>query len=244
MPIVIPELDGVLGDGTLDEVMYMVKSGKEATVYCCRGGARIGGGLVAAKVYRSRANRGFRNDAVYQDGRVILDKRLARAVKKKTDAGRGAQGALWVDNEYEVLKTLFARAALVPRPIARADSALLMEYVGDDEMAAPPLIHADFEREDARRIFDALMQNIVLWLTCNYIHADLSPFNVLYWNDGPVVIDFPQAVDARFNRHAFDLLNRDIANICDFFARHGIESEPDRISQQLWGRYKYADLLI
>ena len=65
-----------LDEGLITDVLGMVKSGKEGTVYCCRSHPRIGGGLVAAKVYRPRRHRSFRQDAAYQHGRVILDARL------------------------------------------------------------------------------------------------------------------------------------------------------------------------
>src|SRR5207245_350234 len=50
---------------------HVVKSGKEATVYCCRAHPATGAEFLAAKVYRPRQVRSFQNDAVYQQGRVI-----------------------------------------------------------------------------------------------------------------------------------------------------------------------------
>ena len=52
-------------DGLISEVLYLVKTGKEAALYCCRGGAKLGDRLVAAKVYKPRAGRAFRNDSAY-----------------------------------------------------------------------------------------------------------------------------------------------------------------------------------
>jgi len=60
----------------ISEVLHIVKSGKEATVYCCRAHPDTELGLLAAKVYRAREDRSFKNDAIYQEGRVVLDKRL------------------------------------------------------------------------------------------------------------------------------------------------------------------------
>src|SRR5262245_49212255 len=65
----------------ISEVLHTVKSGKEATVYCCRAHPDTEMDLFAAKVYRSRDDRSFKNDAVYQEGRMILDRRLRRAVE-------------------------------------------------------------------------------------------------------------------------------------------------------------------
>src|ERR1700682_5695454 len=57
-------LDAFIGDGSITDVLYVVRSGKEATVYCCRGAASSNGDLVAAKVYRPLERRNFHNEAI------------------------------------------------------------------------------------------------------------------------------------------------------------------------------------
>jgi len=44
-------------DGWIDEVLFPVKSSKEATVYCCRARPGRGEAYFALKAYRSRQNR-------------------------------------------------------------------------------------------------------------------------------------------------------------------------------------------
>ena len=74
------------------------------------------------------------------------------------------------------------------------------------------------------------------------IHGDLSPHNILY-DDGAIrIIDFPQAIDPRFNGDALSLLERDVANICRFGSRYGIAADAFRITRELWGRFLRADL--
>lgn len=235
-------LDYFFAEGMLREVLYTVKSGKEATVYCCEAQPSMGGELLAAKVYRPRNNRGFKNDAIYQEGRVILEGHVRRAVENKSRFGREAQFAIWVNYEYETLRALYKAGADIPRPLARTDNAILMEYLGDRQQAAPALQHVELSRGEMLRVFDRLMRNVELWLAHNYIHADLSAYNVLYWQDQVRVIDFPQAVDPRFNPNALALLTRDIENICRYAARSGLERDARRIVQQLWRRFRNAEL--
>jgi RIO kinase 1 len=72
------------------------------------------------------------------------------------------------------------------------------------------------------------MRNIELMLACDRVHGDLSAYNVLYAGPGEIrIIDFPQAVDARFNSNALMLLERDIGNICAY---------------SLWSRYLRSEL--
>jgi len=74
------------------------------------------------------------------------------------------------------------------------------------------------------------------------VHADLSAYNVLYWQGRARIIDFPQAIDPRFNSNALSLLTRDIENICRYMSRYGVEHDARRIANQLWWRFKKAEL--
>ena len=227
-------LEPFLADGLILDVLYPVKSGKEATVYCCQGGAALGNQLVAAKVYNPRGFRGFRNDAMYQEGRVILDKRAARAAAKRTSFGHAVHEALWTNHEWETLSRLHSAGADVPRPLAHGPGGLLMEYIGDFDGAAPSLKAVPLTAEQAEVVFERLLDNIQLWLAYDVVHADLSPFNVLVDHGAPIVIDFPQAVDPRFNGNAFTVLVSDSDNLARHFARIGVQRDAFALAARYW----------
>lgn len=241
-------LQAFIDDGSIDEVLGAVKSGKEAVVYCCDSTRYAG--LVAAKVYRSQNVRQFANDAAYTAGRLRRHDRHARAIAQKSRRGREFAFAAWVSAEYDTLALLHAAGASVPQPFARSETVILMEYIGDDGAPAPTLDAVSLDHSEARRAFDEIMRNVELALACDRIHGDLSPHNVLYrghlarqHDRGPVcIIDLPQAVDARFNPNALALLERDVANVCRFATRHGIAADPYRITHGLWRRYLRAEL--
>lgn len=236
------KLDDFIESEWIDEVLYRIKPGKEATVLCCRGGSRSPVDLIAAKVYHDREFRGFANDAVYQQGRVITDRRAARAFVNKTRFGRTVQSGLWTAGEYETLRLLYGAGADVPRPLTCSSEVILMEFVGDDGGPATLLSRASPSPGEARDLFERLLRNIELWLAHDRIHADLSPFNILYWAGGLTVIDFPQAVDPRASPKARELLWRDIDNVCRYFARHGVHADPNRLAGDLWFRFVRGEL--
>ena len=237
-------LDEFMGRGLIDEILGLVKTGKEATVYCCRGGPASGEELVAAKVYRSRAFR-FKNDAIYQEARsreLGLRGRALRAMQNKSEFGREVQSGTWIGREFELLKKLHEAYADVPRPIAASGDVILLEYIGDEEGAAPQLNQVRLNEEEAQPLFQRLMNNVELFLSLNLVHGDLSAHNVLYWRGEVKVIDFPQATDARFNSHCRELLSRDVANLCRYFAPFGVEAEAELLADELWRRFLYAEL--
>ncbi|HZT96955.1 MAG TPA: RIO1 family regulatory kinase/ATPase [Chloroflexota bacterium] len=231
-----------LDDGTIVEVLGELKSGKEGTVYCCRPHPTLGVDLVAAKVFRGREERTFRNQAGYREGRPILNQRDARAYKKKTAWGRRVETGTWLRHEYEILDLLFGAGGSVPRPLASTSNVILMEFIGDEESAAPKLQETELQELEAIELFEKVIENIELFLSRNWIHADLSAYNILYWHGEISIIDFPQAVDARTNRNASMLLTRDIENVCRYFRKQGVESDPEAISRRLWRRYVRAEL--
>ena len=233
-------LDAFIGDGSITEVLFVVRSGKEATVYCCRD---AGGNLVAAKVYRPLQRRNFRNDAIYQTGRdAAYATRDRRALAKKTAHGREVQYGTWISAEYQTLRMLREAGADVPEVYSQSHGALLMEYFGTEDGAAPMLSQVSLPREQAGPMLRQIIDTVTTLLANRIVHGDLSPYNILYWEGRTVLIDFPQAVDALLNPNARQLLGRDLENVCGHFTRYGIRADANRIANELWRQYRIGAL--
>jgi RIO kinase 1 len=236
-------LEPLFTDGLITEVLGLVRKGKEANVYCCRGSHWSGREYVAAKVYRSLEQRGFRNDTDYQQGRDRgLRGTAGRALANKSRQGRLVQAGLWIHSEFETLQLLYAAGANVPEPISCSGNAILMEFIGDGAQAAPMLARVAITPDESRECLRQILENVALWLRCDRIHGDLSVYNVLYRDRSIVAIDFPQAVDPRFNHNARHLLERDLENVCGHFARAGLHPDVRRIAHEMWNRYRVSGL--
>lgn len=232
-------------EGLIETVLRPIKSGKEASVHLCRANPRTTGEeLVALKAYHPLDRRDFRDESMYRDGEWIEERRVRVALQKKTRFGREVQGMIWVDREWETLRALSAGGAPVPRPIERTGDAILMTFIGDDDFAAPQLRSCDIDdAEDAAALVDQVLRAIERMLFLDVVHGDLSPYNVLIWNGLVTVIDLPQAVDPRKNRHARDFLERDVERICAWASNHGVRRSPARIAADLWTGWELADLV-
>jgi RIO kinase 1 len=239
----IDVLEPFFDEGWITEVIRPVKSGKEATVYLCRAGARTGEELVAAKVYRSLHQRGFKNAAVYWEGGMrAMSRRTKAAIARRSEHGREVLFSAWISREKETLDALHRAGANVPRPLTQLGSAFLMGWIGDEDEAAPQLRQVRFDDPSkATRIFDFLVAQVELWLAHDIVHGDLSEYNVLFWRGRPVVIDFPQALDPRFNRNAYSLLQRDLANLGGYFERFGVRRDPKALAAAMWDRWLHSD---
>jgi RIO kinase 1 len=229
----------------ITDVLRQVRGGKEATVYCCAAHPATGLALAAAKVYRPRFFRQLRNDAEYRQGRRMLDAtgrevrdhRHLRAVAKGTRVGKEVQHTSWMAHEYQTLCLLHEAGVDVPRPLAMGDNAILMAYVGDLDTPAPTLNQVTLGRREARAVYERLLWNVERMLEHSRVHADLSAYNVLYWQGQVRLIDFPQAVDPRAHPDAYPIFQRDLARLCRYFRRYGIKSDAGRLAEELWTRH-------
>jgi RIO kinase 1 len=236
-------LDRFIEEGFITEVVRPLASGKEATIHLCRAGEfSPGHDLVALKAYRARDHRDFRNHQTYTAGRVVRG-RPGRAIVTKTRFGREVDEALWQDHEWQTLRALHAAGVAVPEPIVTFGSAILMEYVGGDDAAAPQLRELTPGPDDARDLYDQTMREVERMLFHNVVHGDLSAFNLLVWRGRVRVIDLPQAVDPRSNPNAWDLLERDLRNVGAWFARHGIVLDAPTRAADLRVGFEFAELV-
>ena len=225
--------DNLFEDGLITDLCFTVKSGKEATVYCCKAGDSLDDDLVAVKIYRPRQFRSFKNDNTYQTGRV-KDKRMRKAFQKKTRKWHQFQEVSWVTEEFQTMQLLYTAGVNIPRPYDCAHGAIIMEYIGDEKGPASQLKDVRLNPQEAKCLFDDLIRDIELALACQRIHADLSPFNILYWHGTTVIIDFPQAMDPYKNHKAFSMFARDIENVCTHFNRYGIDADAIQLARRLW----------
>jgi RIO kinase 1 len=239
---VVDEVRTFFEDGWIEEVLFPVKSGKEATVYCCRACRGRGDAYFALKAYRSRQDRNFRNAAIYQEGRVLGKARTMRAVRNKSRFGRAVEFGGWLHHEFAVLSILHVAGAAVPRPVAVSDRAILLEFIGEDGEPAPQLCNVRLPPAVAEVLLEQALRTIEIMLSCHVVHADLSAYNLLYAGERLRVIDMPQAVDARTNPNARLLLARDVANVCRYFASQGANAEPGTFASELWELYRRGEL--
>ena len=226
-------------NGLVDEVLRALMSGKEADVFVVRCGSEIR----CAKVYKEAGKRAFKQAVTYQEGRKVRNSRRGRAMEKGSKFGRDQQEEVWQSAEVSALYKLADIGVRVPTPYGCFDGVLLMELItyGDGEIA-PRLNDVSMTEEQALADHKTLMHDIMRMLCAGLVHGDLSPFNVLLDDHGPVIIDLPQAVDAAANNNAQSMHQRDVENITKYYAQYAPELSHTRYAQEMWALFEAGDL--
>jgi RIO kinase 1 len=232
-------LQALLDEGVVSAVVRQLKSGKEASVYV----VRCGDELRCAKVYKDLAQRSFQARAVYQEGRKARGSREQRAMGKASKFGKKAAEEAWKNAEVDALYALSAANVRVPKPYGYFNGVLVMELVVDAEgHSAPRLSEVDLDADRAREFFAFLVRQVVRMLCTGTIHGDLSEYNVLVDEHGPVIIDLPQAVSAAGNNNARAMLLRDVNKLRSTLAFFAPDLDKLHYGEEMWALFERGEL--
>ena len=221
--------------GAVETDLGVLKTGKEADVHVVRRWVPDGtdspalDSHLAAKRYRTGDHRMFHRDAGYQEGRRVRRSREMRAMARRTDFGKELLSGQWAMAEFEALAALWEMGIPVPYPVQLDDREMLMEFIGEQGVAAPRLAQARPDADLLPELFEQLRSVMLVLAERGWTHGDLSPYNVLLHRDRLVFIDWPQIVDIIGNPRGFEFLERDVVNMCRWFTTRGLAADPGEL---------------
>jgi RIO kinase 1 len=233
-------LGPLLEEGIISEVLGRLQSGKEAEVFIVRYGERV----VAAKVYKDHSQRSFKNKSAYKEGRGVRNSRDQRAMGRRSAFGKDTEEDAWKSAEVDAMYKLHAADVRIPAPVLYFEGVLLMDLVLDAEgVTARRLIDTTINAEQANAAYHDMLVQLVRMLSCDLIHGDLSPYNVLWAAGGATIIDFPQIVSAAQNSNSERFFLRDAENILGHFRGIDPRLEARRgDAGEIWRAYMRREL--
>lgn len=169
------DLEELRDKGILDEIICIIKSGKEASVYL----GKVLNEYMAVKIYTDLRVRSFRKDEIYRQGRFIGDARMEKAIDQGSEKGLNAHQILWVQEEFRQMKFLYDFGIPVPKPIAISGLVILMEFIGTDNDASERLSDCDLEKGEAEDAFRQSLKILESIVASGRIHGNYLAFNIL-----------------------------------------------------------------
>ncbi len=197
----------LIDDGYIKELGGVISTGKEANVFYAVDRTNS---PLAVKIYRVNTTE-FRHLWKYIEGdpRVRIKKRSRRSLIYQ-----------WARREFKNLETAVKHGVSVPFPITHRKNIVVMEYIGDERGPAPLL--KEVLPKDVEEFRELLLDSLSrLYYDAGIIHADLSEYNVLVWEDKPFLIDMGQATTWE-HPLAYEFFYRDMNQLVKMLKRLGV----------------------
>jgi len=218
-------LRAFMNKGIIDGLDYPVSTGKEADVYRARAGPKFDGegGFVAVKIFRI-ATSDFQRMADYLRG----DPRFARVKHSKREIVYA-----WARKEFRNLRLCLDAKVPAPEPYAFNKNVLLMQFIGEE--GVPDSTLKDVGSDNPEKDCETLLGYARRLYANNFVHADLSEFNVLmhgYPETVPYLIDVGQGVVLEHPK-AEEFLARDVARILHYFKKYGVKKDLEKTLERV-----------
>lgn len=214
----------LMAKGIIKGIESPIKIGKESNIFSAiRENEKEE--RVALKIYRISACD-FKKMKKY----LLLDPRYKVGNSRKTIVLQ------WAKREFSNLTKCYKNKVSVPKPIARKDNVIVMEFIGNKEIEEMP-ISASLLKEkipkNPEKFFLELAKEIRnMYLNAKIIHGDLSEFNILNFNEKPVIIDLSHGLPAIGYK---EFLRRDIENIIRFFKKLNLDIDKQNLEKYITG---------
>lgn len=203
----------------LEEIHGIISTGKEAVILHAKSDPNYSGDLIlpkecAIKIFKTTLNEFKQRDRYIKD-----DFRFKDRFSKQNNR---TVIFMWAEKEMHNLMRMQKFGINCPEVIALRKNILLMSFIGADNVAAPKLKYAILSDAELILAYEEVVNIMVcLYNEAKLIHADLSEYNILWFNGKCYLIDVAQAVEPG-HPCALEFLMRDCYNISSFFTRKGV----------------------
>jgi len=204
--------------GNLDYIIGPIAKGKEANLFI----GKKAKDYICVKIYRIETTN-FHNRRDYIDDEVLG--KIAKNPIKRIYA--------WCEREYFNLKYSHDNKVQVPKALDQENNVIVMKLIGSKDIPYPTLKYAKDTKKNIKEIYKQYIVNMhKLLYKAKMVHADLSEYNMIFFNDKLYFIDMGQGVSTNYPK-AKEFLERDFKTIVKFFRNNGLKITLEEIKDDI-----------
>ncbi|XP_017789895.1 PREDICTED: serine/threonine-protein kinase RIO1 [Habropoda laboriosa] len=201
----------LLNQGIIAEINGCISTGKEANVYHAISKTGV---EFAIKIYKTSILQ-FKDRDKYVTGEFRFRHGYCRHNPRK-------MVRTWAEKEFRNLIRLQQGGVNAPKPILLRSHVLLMDFIGTNGWPSPKLKDVVLTASKPRKLYRECIETMwKLYNKCKLVHADLSEYNILYYDGSLIIIDVSQAVE-HDHPMALEFLRKDCTNITEFFKKNDV----------------------
>jgi RIO kinase 3 len=225
--------------GVLDSINGVISTGKEAVIMHADGGPGPERDTdepmnvpkeCAVKVFKTTLNEFKTRDKYIRDDYRFKDRFSKQNPRKVIH--------MWAEKELHNLAKMAKGGIRVPEIVVLKKHVLIMSFIGREGRPAPKLKDAaeHMSAKDLNMAYQQVVEMMEqLYTVCHLVHADLSEYNILWYEKEAWFIDVSQAVEP-IHPSGLDFLLRDCTNVHNFFSKRGVDClEPHELFSAVSG---------
>jgi len=229
----------LVNGGVLDAINGVISTGKEAVIMHADGGPGPERENYepmnvpkecAVKVFKTTLNEFKTRDKYIRDDYRFKDRFSKQNPRKVIH--------MWAEKELHNLAKMAKGGIRVPEIVVLKKHVLIMSFIGREGRPAPKLKDAadQMSAKDLEIAYNQVVEMMEqLYTVCHLVHADLSEYNILWYEKEVWFIDVSQAVEP-IHPSGLDFLLRDCTNVSNFFSKRGVAClEPHELFSKVSG---------
>lgn len=201
----------LINNGVLEDINGVISTGKESVVLHANGDTSFPDLVVpkecAIKVFKTTLNE-FKTRDKYIEADYRFKDRFSKQNPRKIVH-------MWAEKEMHNMMRIQKTGLNCPEMVCLKKHILLMSFIGKDNKPAPKLRDVILKPEKWQSVYNEVVDAMhKLYNVGHLIHADLSEYNILWWENKCWFIDVSQSVQPD-HPHGLEFLRRDCRNICN-----------------------------
>ncbi|XP_063829261.1 serine/threonine-protein kinase RIO3 [Ostrinia nubilalis] len=208
----------LVNNGMLENINGAISTGKESVVFHANGDTSYPDLVIpkecAIKVFKTTLNE-FKTRDKYIEADYRFKDRFSKQNPRKVVH-------MWAEKEMHNMMRLQKIGLNCPEMVVLKKHILVMSFIGKDNKPAPKLKEVILKPEKWQSVYNEVVDAMhKMYNVGQMIHADLSEYNILWWDNKCWFIDVSQSVQPD-HPNGLKFLLRDCRNISNFFEKKGV----------------------